>query len=122
MTSTFRVGRRHLAPILSELARRYPALEIWLEVTDHPVDLIREGIDIDIRIGEVTEPHVYAHRILASKRILCAAPSYLERRGRPVTPRDLASHDSINLRLPTHDSLLAWEEKCITARLMAIGS
>ena len=98
ITSTFRVGRRHLAPILSELARRYPALEIWLEVTDHPVDLIREGIDIDIRIGEVTEPHVYAHRILASKRILCAAPAYLERHGCPGSLAELARHHCLILR------------------------
>lgn len=98
ITSTFRVGRRHLAPILSELAKRYPALEIWLEVTDHPVDLIREGVDIDIRIGEVTEPHFFAHRIVASKRILCAAPSYLDRYGCPGSLVELSQHHCLILR------------------------
>ncbi len=98
ITSTFRLGRRNLAPILSELEQRYPELEIWLEVIDHPVDLIREGVDIDIRIGDVTEPHLFAHRIVSSKRILCAAPSYLDRYGYPSTLAELSRHHCLILR------------------------
>jgi LysR family transcriptional activator of dmlA len=98
ITTSFRIGRRNLAPIVSDLEKRYPGLEIWLEVIDRPVDLIREGIDIDIRIGNVTEPHVIAHRIVASNRILCAAPSYLERRGTPKSLKELSQHSCLVLR------------------------
>lgn len=98
IASSFRLGRRHLAPILSELEFQYPDLEVWLEVTDRPVDLNREGIDIDIRIGVISEPNVIAHRILESKRILCAAPSYLERFGTPRSLAELSQHHCLVLR------------------------
>lgn len=98
ITTSHRLGRNHVAPVLSELAKRYPALEIWLEVVDRPVDLIAEGIDLDLRIGEVNQPNLIAHRIAASSRILCAAPSYLERRGDPKTLADLAQHACLVLR------------------------
>lgn len=98
ITTSFRLGRRNLAPILSELEKRHPRLEIWLEVIDRPVDLIREGVDIDIRIGNVAEPHLIAHRIVQSKRILCAAPSYLARCGYPKTLNELSQHSCLVLR------------------------
>ncbi|WP_211364058.1 LysR substrate-binding domain-containing protein [Propionivibrio limicola] len=98
ITSNFRIGRLHLAPLLSELEQRHPGLEIWLEAIDRPVDLIRDGIDIDIRIGTVTEPHLFAHRIVESRRILCAAPSYLEKRGVPKSLNELSQHACLVLR------------------------
>jgi LysR family transcriptional activator of dmlA len=98
ISSGFRLGRRHIAPALSLLARRYPALDIWLEVLDRQVDLIAEDIDLDLRVGEVHEPHLVAHRIAPAWRILCAAPSYLERMGHPKTLADLAQHECLLLR------------------------
>ena len=52
-----------------------------------------ENIDLDVRVGDVDEPHLVAHRIADSSRILCAAPSYLERRGIPVSVAELSKHD-----------------------------
>jgi len=52
-----------------------------------------ENYDLDIRVGEVREPHPIAHRIAESSRILCAAPAYVERRGQPRTLDELAQHD-----------------------------
>lgn len=98
ISSGFRLGRRHVAPALSLLARRYPALDIWLEVVDRQVDLIAEDIDLDVRVGEVHEPHLVAHRIAPAWRFLCAAPSYLERAGHPKTLADLAQHECLVLR------------------------
>ena len=98
ISTSFRLGRNHLAPALSELAKRYPGLEIWLEVVDRRVDLIAEGVDLDVRIGEVNEPNLIAHRIIASSRILCVAPDYLARRGHPKTLADLAQHACLVLR------------------------
>jgi LysR family transcriptional activator of dmlA len=98
ITTSFRLGRKHIAPALSLLAQRYPALDITLDVVDHRVDLISENIDLDVRVSEVLEPHLVAHRIAASTRILCAAPSYLERCGAPVSIAQLSEHDCLVLR------------------------
>lgn len=98
ITTSFGLGRNHVAPAISELAARYPSLEIRLELVDRPVDLIGEGVDLDIRVGEVHEPNLIAHKILLSSRILCAASVYLERRGHPKTLGDLAQHDCLVIR------------------------
>lgn len=92
ISTSFGLGRNYVAPVLSELRRRYPSLEIRLDLFDRAVDLIAEDIDIDIRVGEVPEPNLIAHRIIASSRILCASPRYLEKNGEPRTPADLAQH------------------------------
>jgi LysR family transcriptional regulator, transcriptional activator for dmlA len=98
VTTSFRLGRKHIAPALSLLAQRYPALDITLDAVDRRVDLISENIDLDVRIDEVQEPHLVAHRIAESTRVLCAAPSYLERRGVPASIADLSQHDCLVLR------------------------
>ncbi|MEJ8826046.1 LysR family transcriptional regulator [Variovorax humicola] len=98
VTTSFRLGRKHIAPALSLLAKRYPALDITLDAVDRRVDLISESIDLDVRVGEVDEPHLVAHRIAASRRVLCAAPSYLERRGAPASVAELSQHDCLVLR------------------------
>ena len=96
--TSLRLGRNHVAPALSLLGKQFPQLDIWLELVDRQVDLIAEGIDIDIRVGEVSEPHLIAHRIVASERILCAAPDYLAQRGAPTSPAELAQHDCLLFR------------------------
>jgi LysR family transcriptional regulator, transcriptional activator for dmlA len=98
ISTSFGLGRNHLAPAISELAKRYTALEIRLELVDRPVDLITEGFDIDIRVGEVHEPNLIAHRIVEGSRILCAAPDYLRRRGQPNTLADLSEHACLVIR------------------------
>jgi LysR family transcriptional activator of dmlA len=98
VTTSFRLGRKHIGPALSLLAKRYPALDITLDAVDRRVDLISENIDLDVRVGEVDEPHLVAHRIASSKRVLCAAPSYLERRGVPASIAELSQHDCLVLR------------------------
>jgi LysR family transcriptional activator of dmlA len=98
ISTSFGLGRNHVAPAISELAKRHAGLEIRLELVDRAVDLIGEGIDIDIRVGEVHEPQLIAHRIAAGSRVLCAAPAYLERRGQPKTLADLAQHACLVIR------------------------
>lgn len=91
-------GRKRVAPALSDLALLYPSLRIQLELLARPVDLIGEGFDLDIRIGGESEPNLMVKRIAANARILCAAPSYLERRGAPTNACDLEQHDCIVIR------------------------
>ena len=98
ISSSARLGREVVAPALSRLKRRYPGVDVWLELLDRRVDLIGEGFHLDIRAGDVAEPGLFAHRIAASSRILCAAPDYVARHGMPRMAADLANHDCVLLR------------------------
>ena len=88
-------GRRHVAPLISMLREQYPGLEIRFDVFDKLVDLVAEGIDLDIRIGNDIAPHLIARRLARNWRVLCAAPSYLAARGAPQTLDALAQHDCL---------------------------
>ncbi len=88
-------GRRHVAPLISTLCEQFPGLEIRFDVFDKLVDLVAEGIDLDIRIGNDISPHLIARRLARNWRVLCAAPSYLAARGVPETLDALAQHDCL---------------------------
>jgi LysR family transcriptional activator of dmlA len=98
-------GRNRLAPAISALARCYPFLEIQLELVDRRVDLVGEGFDLDIRIGEVHEPDLIARRIARNARILCAAPSYLKQHGEPTVLSELVQHQCIVIRERDQDAI-----------------
>ncbi|CAM5184903.1 DNA-binding transcriptional LysR family regulator OS=Castellaniella defragrans OX=75697 GN=HNR28_003380 PE=3 SV=1 [Castellaniella defragrans] len=98
ISSSAKLGRVHLAPALARFKRRYPKIEVWLELLDRRADLILEGFHLDIRAGDIQEPHLIAHRIMPSSRILCAAPAYLERHGTPGSMAELAHHECVLLR------------------------
>lgn len=91
-------GRSRLAPALSELARSFPRLEIQVELLDRPVDLIDEGFQLDIRIGQVREGNVIKRRIARNRRVLCASPAYLAQFGTPRLLDDLKDHRCIPIR------------------------
>jgi len=93
-------GRHHVAPALSAFAEHYPQVDLRLEILDRPVDLVAEGIDLDIRIGSPREPQLYAQRLARNHRVLCAAPAYLERHGRPKSLTELAQHRCLVNREP----------------------
>lgn len=67
-------------------------MEVSLTVLDRPVDFVSEGLDLDIRVVEVPEPHLIAHRMAQSHRILCVAPAYLARHGAPHQLNELIQH------------------------------
>jgi LysR family transcriptional activator of dmlA len=91
-------GRNRVAAAISALAIEYPELEVQLELLDRPVDLIAEGFHLDIRVGQVQEPHLIARRIAANQRVLCASPAYLRRHGMPAQLAELARHRCIVIR------------------------
>ncbi|WP_432729662.1 LysR family transcriptional regulator [Variovorax sp. W6] len=93
-----RLGREHVAPILSALGKRYPRIEVWLELMDRRVDLITENFDLDIRVGDPTQPRLIAQRMVESRRILCASPDYLAQHGHPKTVAELAEHECLLFR------------------------
>lgn len=98
INATFGFGRRHVAPAIVEFARRYPDVEVQLELTDRSVNLTDKAFDIGIWFGTVPDSRMVARKIVSNRRVLCASPEYLERAGVPQVPRDLQSHRCIVLR------------------------
>jgi DNA-binding transcriptional LysR family regulator len=88
-------GRRHVLPLVTEFLRRYPEVDVRLMLLDRPIDLVGEGFDIGVRIGELSSTSTIATRVGAMRRMVVAAPGYLDRHGRPKTPDDLVWHDII---------------------------
>jgi DNA-binding transcriptional LysR family regulator len=89
-------GRRVVAPLLFEIADKYPALQLNMTFSDHLVDPIEEGIDLLVRFGELKDTSGLVARRLARQRwAICAAPSYLERFGVPETLEGLNRHHCI---------------------------
>jgi len=88
-------GRLHVVPRLGRFMRRHPDVKLDLVLSDQFVDLVEEGVDLSIRVGEVKSPDLIAQRIGETRRIALASPDYLAQRGTPQTPRDLAEHDCI---------------------------
>jgi LysR family transcriptional activator of dmlA len=102
IASSLGLGRRFVAPALSELAERYPRLDIRLDVHDRLVDLIEEGVDLDIRVGNAIAPNLIAKPLARNRRVLCASPAYLARRGTPKVLAELASHDCLVIKERDH--------------------
>lgn len=96
--ATLGFGRRHIAPALSEFARMFPKVEVQLYLSDKPLNLVEQGLDALVHFGEMPDVRLTARLLANNRRLLCAAPSYLEARGLPSGPRDLARHDCIFIR------------------------
>jgi len=88
-------GLHQLAPALADFLARYPEIDVELSITDRLVDLIEEHADIAVRSGHIPEGPYVQRKIADLQRVICAAPSYLKRRGTPRTAADLKSHDCI---------------------------
>lgn len=91
-------GRRHLGPAIADFARLHPEVEVILQLTDKPLDLAAEGIDICIRLGLGNDTGQLTRKIAVNRRYLCAAPAYLAGCPPLATPRDLAAHQCIVIR------------------------
>ena len=102
IASSLGLGRRFVAPALSELAARYPQLDIRLDVHDRLVDLVAEGVDLDIRVGNEIAANLIAKPLAKNRRVLCAAPGYLARRGTPRSLAELTSHDCLIIKERDH--------------------
>ncbi len=93
LCSSFGFGRNHVAPALSLLAERYPALEIRLDLFDRVVDIVSEGFDLEIRVGDDIPGQHIGRRLVSNRRVLCAAPAYT-----PQQLEDLEQHDCLVLK------------------------
>jgi DNA-binding transcriptional LysR family regulator len=101
VTAPLGLGRRLIASGIPEFRDRYPDIEVRLRLSDHEVDLMKEGIDVAFRLGVLEDSSLRMRGIMDCQRVLAAAPAYLETHGEPADPRDLvARHDCLMLRYP----------------------
>jgi LysR family transcriptional activator of dmlA len=95
VNATLGFGRTTIAPLISEFSQRYPDVEVQLQLTDRPINLVEEAFDLGIRFGELPDTRLSARRIMPNRRFLCASPAYLKQFGQPRTPGDLVHHRCI---------------------------
>ena len=88
-------GLHQLAPALADFLARYPEIDVDLSITDRLVDLIEEQADIAVRSGHIPEGPLIQRKVADLQRVICAAPSYLKRRGTPHVAAELKDHDCI---------------------------
>lgn len=91
-------GRTYVTPLISKFVKQYPRVEVQLQLTDHPLSLADAAFEVGIRFGELPDARVIAKRVAQNRRLVCAAPSYLKKRGIPKVPHDLSMHNCIILR------------------------
>ncbi|MFO1082902.1 MAG: LysR family transcriptional regulator [Reyranellaceae bacterium] len=95
LSAPVQFGRRHMAPIVGRFLDEHEAVEVELVLNDRTVDLVEEGIDVALRIGELAASSLSALAVGHVRRLWVASPSYLERRGAPARPADLVSHEAL---------------------------
>jgi len=98
LCSSFGFGRHHVAPAVSLLAERYPDLEIRLDLFDRVVDIVSEGFDLEIRVGDDIPGQHIGRRLVSNRRVVCAAPGYLQRQGVPQTLSELEQHHCLVIK------------------------
>jgi DNA-binding transcriptional LysR family regulator len=105
-----RIARRLIAPALPEFLHRYPRLQLALGSTDRKIDLVREGVDCAIRVGELVDSSLVERPVGRLAMINCASPVYLRQFGRPVTAEALThGHWAVGYASPTTGRELPWE-------------
>ncbi|MDQ0319288.1 DNA-binding transcriptional LysR family regulator [Pararhizobium capsulatum DSM 1112] len=99
ITAPTSFGRMHIAPYLPRFMETHPALVLDIVLTDEFTDIVADGFDLAIRIGELVDTSLVARRLAPVRRVLCAAPGYITRHGAPEGIADLAHH----ICLPAHN-------------------
>jgi len=90
-------GRRHVAPLVPGFVAQHPEVSLSLNLSDRVVDIVNEGFDCAIRVGDLPDSSLVSIRLADNRRLCVAAPSYLQRAGAPVTPAELSRHECLTL-------------------------
>jgi DNA-binding transcriptional LysR family regulator len=96
LTAPALFGAKFVTPIVTEYLSRYPDVTASCWFVDQVINVMDEGIDVAVRIGELDDSSLQATRVGRVRRVVCAAPAYIERNGRPQSPDDLATHRLIS--------------------------
>ena len=97
LTAPAGFGRRHVAPLLPRFLEQHPDLKISLNLSDRVVDIVNEGVDCAVRVGDMPDSSLVSVRLADNRRLCVAAPAYLKRAGTPRHPNDLARHECLTL-------------------------
>jgi DNA-binding transcriptional LysR family regulator len=97
ISCTAAFGVLHVSRLIFAFQDRFPDIGVDLSLTDERIDLVREGVDVALRLGPLTDSSMKLRAIGQSRRLLVAAPDYLAARGRPAVPRDLSGHEGIRM-------------------------
>ncbi|MDL2401129.1 LysR family transcriptional regulator [Rhizobium mayense] len=97
ISCTAAFGVLHVSRLIFAFQDRYPDIGVDLSLTDERVDLVREGVDVALRLGPLTDSSMKLRALGQSRRLLVAAPEYLAARGRPTGPQDLSGHEGIRM-------------------------
>jgi DNA-binding transcriptional LysR family regulator len=89
------LGRLYLLPVVVEFLRDYPGIDVRLMLADRRLNLIADHVDVALRVGELLDNSLVAKKVGTVRRVVCASPAYLERRGTPISPADLKDHDCL---------------------------
>ncbi|GAC1030436.1 glutathione-dependent formaldehyde neutralization regulator [Pseudomonas sp. No.21] len=95
MTCAVAYGERFIVPLVNQFMARHPQLRVEIELSNRPLDLVHEGLDLAIRLGRLQDSRLVATRLAPRVMYLCAAPSYLERYGRPHSLSELGRHNCL---------------------------
>lgn len=98
VNATLGFGRTHLAPLIAQFSKAHSEVQVQLQLSVDPPPLADDAFDVCICFGEPPDARVIARLLAPNRRLLCAAPAYLERRGTPRVPHDLAQHSCIGIR------------------------
>jgi DNA-binding transcriptional LysR family regulator len=90
-------GRRHVAPLVPAFVAQHPDVNVSLNLSDRLVDIVNEGFDCAVRVGDLPDSSLVSVRLADNRRLCVATPTYLARAGRPQHPHDLARHDCLTL-------------------------
>jgi LysR family transcriptional regulator, transcriptional activator for dmlA len=102
VSSSFGFGRKFVAPALAALSDRHAQLNVRLDLFDRVVDVVSEGFDLDVRIGDEIAGHLIAKKLAPNYRVLCAAPAYLARHGAPQSIAELEAHACLAIKERDH--------------------
>ena len=96
LTAPAMFGARFVSPIVVDYLQRYPEVSAACLFLDRVVNIIEEGVDVAVRIGELPDSSMQAVRVGRVRRVICAAPAYLAKHGTPQKPKDLATHSIVS--------------------------
>jgi len=111
LTCSITFGVRHLAPAIAAVTARHPQLRFDVELSDRAVDIVDEGFDLAVRIGEIGSQSLIGRRIGSSQVVCCAAPAYIAAHGAPQTPADLAQHACLSYEYAPARNLWRFRDK-----------
>ncbi len=110
------LARFKLLPLVKPFLKQYPDIELDLQIADRKIDLVEEGVDIAVRVGELRDSALKARLLGTARRICVASPGYLAAHGTPASPEDLRQHNCILFSLLATGNLWPFENQPVEVR------